>query len=110
MFCNKKTDVYIYTNLCEDTIVGDKELPLLRRVYLKTSSPNEIFTHPYEVPTRLGQVHDEGCIRTGGLISARKYVCDAGTKVEKDLKKGGKRLDRHTFLIREYGNHFTKTC
>lgn len=26
------TDVYIYSNLCEDTIVGDKELPLLRRV------------------------------------------------------------------------------
>jgi hypothetical protein len=58
MFCNKKTDVYIYTNLCEDTIVGDKELPLLRHVYLKTSSLNEIFTYPYEVPTRIGQVHD----------------------------------------------------
>lgn len=58
MFNNKRTDLYIYTNLCEDTIVGDKELPLLRRVYSKRSSPNEIFTYPYEVPTRLGQVHD----------------------------------------------------
>ena len=58
MFSNKRKDVYIYSNLCEDTIVGDKELPLLRRVYLKRSSPNEIFIYPYEVPTRLGQVHD----------------------------------------------------
>lgn len=53
-----KVDAYIYTNLCEDTIIGDKELPLLRRVNLKTSSPNEIFTFPYEVSARLGQVHD----------------------------------------------------
>lgn len=59
LFSNKaKTEVYIYTNLCEDTIVGDRELPLLRRIYLKRSAPNEIFIYPYEVPTRLGQVHD----------------------------------------------------
>lgn len=53
-----ETDVYIYSNLCEDTIVGDKELPLLRRVYLKRSSENQIFKCPYEVSTRLGQVLD----------------------------------------------------
>jgi hypothetical protein len=58
MFSNKRADLYVYTNLCENTIVGDKELPLLRRVYLKRSSRNEIYTHPYEVPTRLGQVQD----------------------------------------------------
>lgn len=52
------TDVYIYSNLCEDTIVGDKELPLLRRVYLKRSSEDQISKYPYEVSTRLGQVHD----------------------------------------------------
>lgn len=49
-----ETDVYIYSNLCEDTIVGDKE----RRVYLKRSSENQIFKYPYEVSTRLGQVLD----------------------------------------------------
>lgn len=53
-----ETDVYIYSNLCEDMIVGDKELPLLRRVYLKRSSEDQIFKYPYEVSTRLGQVHD----------------------------------------------------
>jgi hypothetical protein len=53
----KNTEVFIYTNLCEDTIVGNKEVPLLRRVYLD-GSPNKIFTLPYEVPIRLGQVHD----------------------------------------------------
>jgi hypothetical protein len=58
MFSNKRKDVYIYSNLCEDTIVGDKELPLIRRVYLKRSSPNEIFIYPYEVATRLGEVRD----------------------------------------------------
>ena len=57
---NKHSDeVYIYTNLCEDTIVGNRELPLLRKVHLEAEeSSNKVFTFPYEVPVRLGQVHD----------------------------------------------------
>lgn len=51
-------DVYIYSNLCEDTIVRDKELPLLRRLYLKRSFENQIFKYPYKVSMRLGQVLD----------------------------------------------------
>jgi hypothetical protein len=54
MLSNKRDNLYVDTDRCENTIVGDKELPLLRRVYLKRSSPNDIYTHPYKVPTRLG--------------------------------------------------------
>lgn len=48
----------IFTQTSAKMIVGDKELPLLRRVYLKRSSEDQIFKYPYEVSTRLGQVHD----------------------------------------------------
>ena len=37
-------EVFLCSNICEDTIVGDKELPLMRRVYLSR------FKHPlYQV-------------------------------------------------------------
>lgn len=51
-------DVYIYLNFCEDMIVGDKELLLLRCVYLKKLLENQIFKYLYEVFMRFGQVYD----------------------------------------------------
>ena len=50
-------DVMVFSNLCNDSIVGDGELPLLRRFYLGTQR-NIIFTLPYEMPVRLGHVQD----------------------------------------------------
>ena len=49
-------EVFLYSNICEDTIVGDKELPLIRRVYLEKE--NIIYQCPYEVPIKLGQFQD----------------------------------------------------
>ena len=44
-------------DLCNDIIVGDSHLPLLRRFYLGPQR-NIIFTLPYEIPVRLGYVRD----------------------------------------------------
>lgn len=49
-------EVFVCSNICEDTIVGDRELPLLRRVYL--DKENIIYQSPYEVPVKLGQFQD----------------------------------------------------
>lgn len=99
-------DVYIYSNLCEDTIVRDKELPLLRRLYLKRSFENQIFKYPYKVSMRLGQSHMyEGCRWSGRIISTEKYICDTLIEVEKSIKEC---MDPHTCLILEYGKRFTK--
>lgn len=53
-----KTDVYIYSNLCEDTIVGDKELPLFRQSCIFEKITKSDIENPYKVPTILGEVHD----------------------------------------------------
>lgn len=54
---NLPDDVYIYSNLCDDTIVGNVEEPLLKRVYLgEHAKTNHIFWDPVYVPVRLGQV------------------------------------------------------
>ena len=49
-------EVFLCSNICEDTIVGDKEMPLIRRVYLEKE--NIIYQCPYEVPIKLGQFQD----------------------------------------------------
>ena len=49
-------EVFVCSNICEDTIVGDRELPLLRRVYL--DKENIVYQSPYEVPIKLGHFQD----------------------------------------------------
>lgn len=49
-------EVFLCSNICDDTIVGDTELPLLRRIYL--DKENIIYQSPYEVPIKLGQFQD----------------------------------------------------
>ena len=50
-------DVKIFSNLCNDIIVGDGQLPLLRRFYMDTQR-NITFTLAYEIPVQLGHVMD----------------------------------------------------
>lgn len=50
-------ELYVCSNLCQDSIVGDRELPLLRLVNCKKSG-NIIYNYPYEVPLRLGELQD----------------------------------------------------
>lgn len=54
---DKGSDLYVCSDLCEDTVVGERELPLLRRVYTRKSS-NITYKIPYEVPLRLGHFGD----------------------------------------------------
>lgn len=44
-------ELYVYCNLCDNTIVGEREVPLLRRIYV-ANSINHIFEYPYEVPLK----------------------------------------------------------
>lgn len=54
---NTKPELYVCSNLCQDSIVGERELPLLRRVFLEKTG-NNIYNNPYEVPLRLGEFQD----------------------------------------------------
>lgn len=63
-------DVYVYSNICEESFVGSSEKPLLRKVHISKDATdarvirkmkhyrtNVIFNTPYYVPVRLGQVN-----------------------------------------------------
>jgi hypothetical protein len=54
---NGQIEVFVCSDLCDDTFVGDKELPLLRRVWLKKSG-NIIYQVPFKVPLRICRVQD----------------------------------------------------
>lgn len=43
----KTSDVFICCDICEETIVGGKDVPLLRRVFLGEKQENIIYTLPY---------------------------------------------------------------
>ena len=49
-------EIFVCSDICEDTIVGEREMPLSRRVYL--DKQNIIYQYPYEVPIKLGQFQD----------------------------------------------------
>ena len=49
-------EVFVCSDICEDTIVGEREMPLIRRVYL--DKENIVYQSPYEVPIKLGQFQD----------------------------------------------------
>lgn len=53
----KPTELYVCSDLCDDSVVGGNEVPLLRRVYHEKDG-NTIFSTPYDVPLRIGQLHD----------------------------------------------------
>ena len=49
-------ELFVYSNLCDSSIVGERALPLLRRFYLEKQKT--IYQYPYEVPIRLRQFQD----------------------------------------------------
>lgn len=67
-------ELYVCSNLCQDSIVGDRELPLLRLVNLKKAE-NIIYNYPYQVPLRLGEFQD-----------VRVYIRDASNQPASFLK------------------------
>ena len=54
---NFQKEIYVYCNLCDDTVIGESELPLLRRIYLEDTK-NVIFQIPYKVPLRIANFRD----------------------------------------------------
>lgn len=63
-------DIYVYSNICDESFVGASEKPLLRKVHISKDSTeqqmknkqklltmNVIFDTPYYVPLRLGQLN-----------------------------------------------------
>ena len=70
---NKKyREVFICCNICEETFVGGKDMPLLRRVYLgEKPESNVIYKLPYYVPVKIGELQ-QICIyitdRAGNLV------------------------------------------
>ncbi|KAJ8313183.1 hypothetical protein KUTeg_009263 [Tegillarca granosa] len=52
-------DIFICCNLAEeDTIVGENEIPLLRRVFARDAEVNIIYNNPYSVPVKIGVFQD----------------------------------------------------
>lgn len=69
----KSPEVFICCDICEETFVGGKDLPLLRRVFLgKEKENNIIYKLPYYIPMKIGQLQ-QICIyitdRAGNLVS-----------------------------------------
>lgn len=61
-FCNNNIrglpkEIFVYCSICEDTIIGERQGPLLRRIYL-TDSKNQIFLRPYRIPLRSNDLTD----------------------------------------------------
>lgn len=52
-----QNEIYIYCSICDESIVGEKVLPLLRRVYISNTG-NTIFLKPYRIPIRFTDLTD----------------------------------------------------
>ena len=52
------SELFVYSNLCDKTILAGREVPLLRRVWLDDDTQNIIFEFPYDVPLRIGQFQE----------------------------------------------------
>lgn len=52
------SELFVFSNLCDNTVLGGHDVPLLRRVWLKGGQQNLIYQVPYDVPLRIGQFQD----------------------------------------------------
>ena len=70
---SKIQEIFVCCNVCEETIVGSKEMPLLRRIYLEPKTTGHaIFTLPYYVPVKIAQIQQISLYitdRDGKLVS-----------------------------------------
>lgn len=68
----KKSELFVCCDICEETIVGGKDAPLLRRVCLGQNPENIAFTVPYYIPVKICELQ-QICIyitdREGNLVS-----------------------------------------
>lgn len=68
----KKSELFVCCDICEETLIGAKEAPLLRRIYLGQKPGNITYTLPYYIPVKIGQLQQIGIYitdRDGNLVS-----------------------------------------
>ena len=49
------TEIFVCCDICQETFVGDKEMPLLRRIKLEKEN-NIVYTLPYYIPVKISQL------------------------------------------------------
>ena len=52
------SELFVYSTICDKTILAGREVPLLRRVWLDDDTQNIIYEFPYDVPLRIGQFQE----------------------------------------------------
>lgn len=52
----EKQELFIFSNICQNSIVADTEQPLLRRVVIENNQKNVIYENPYYIPVKLGDL------------------------------------------------------
>lgn len=53
----RKHELFIFSDICQDSFVGNNEQPLLRRIYFDNITQNNIiYDNPYYIPVRMGGV------------------------------------------------------
>jgi hypothetical protein len=67
-----KSELFVCCDICEETLIGGKEAPLLRRVYLGEKPGNISYSLPYNIPVKISQLQQIGIYitdRDGNLVS-----------------------------------------
>lgn len=67
-----KSELFVCCDICEETIIGGKEAPLLRRISLGEKPENITYTLPYYIPVKIGQLQQIAVYitdREGNLVS-----------------------------------------
>lgn len=110
-FCNDSIgrlsdkEIFVYCSICEDTIIGECQGPLLRRIYL-IDSKNQIFSRPYRIPLRINDLTDLHIYikdKNGGDAS---FLTGDSTVTLVFRQQWKSCLGRLTFLVRLYGSNF----
>lgn len=73
----KSSELFVFSDICQDTFIGQEEGPLLRKVYLgNKKQKNIIYNYPYYIP-----------IKVGGINQIHIYIKDSKGKDASFLRK-----------------------
>lgn len=54
---DQKPELFIFSDICQDSFIGNNEQPLLRRIYFDRKKQNNIVYHnPYYIPVRFSEI------------------------------------------------------
>ena len=83
-------ELFVFSNLCDNTILAGREVPLLRRVWFDDNKQNVIYELPYDVPLRIGQFQEVHIYIKDSSGSPASFILDRVTVAL--------RLKKHPFL------------